>query len=227
MNCMAVYKFRISLEEDEDIVRDIEIRATQTFEDLHYAILSAIGFDTQHQASFFVSDDAWRKGQEITLKEYELAQPKKPGLAPPPLKLMSKSKISAFVESPHQRFIYIYDFQVQWVFLVELIKILPEDSGKKYPVCVKSVGLSPRQYPQVPVGEPVLDSEIPTGDEITDPLDLVGEPEGLEEDLDFEAEESGIEADEIPEGSEEDPEAGEESSIEEMGNEDGEKQEDF
>jgi hypothetical protein len=46
---MAVYKFRISLEEDEDIVRDIEIRATQTFEDLHYAILSAIGFDTQHQ----------------------------------------------------------------------------------------------------------------------------------------------------------------------------------
>jgi hypothetical protein len=32
---MAVYKLRVTFEEFEDIYRDIEIRASQTFYDLH------------------------------------------------------------------------------------------------------------------------------------------------------------------------------------------------
>jgi hypothetical protein len=49
---MAVLKFRIYFEEDETVYRDVAIKHTQTFQDLHYAILKAYEFDNKHQATF-------------------------------------------------------------------------------------------------------------------------------------------------------------------------------
>ena len=62
---MAVYRFRVYLEENEDNYRDIDIRTVQTFEQFHTIIQESFKFDNKHSASFFVSDDYWRKGQEI------------------------------------------------------------------------------------------------------------------------------------------------------------------
>ncbi len=39
---MAILKFRIYFEEDESIYRDIVIRHTQTFQDLHETILKVL-----------------------------------------------------------------------------------------------------------------------------------------------------------------------------------------
>jgi hypothetical protein len=136
---MAVYKFRLTFEDYEDIYRDIEIKSTQTFFDFHEAILQSVGFDMKHAGSFFVSDDFWRKGTEITLLEEDLE---------PGVKLMKNSKISAFIEQPNQRFIYLYDKQVLWSFQIELIKLVAEDIKTKYPRCIKSTGQAPKQYKQ-------------------------------------------------------------------------------
>ena len=62
---MAVYKFKLFIEDNEDIYREIEILSGQTFEDFHNAIQDAYKFDKKHAASFFVSDDYWRKDQLI------------------------------------------------------------------------------------------------------------------------------------------------------------------
>ena len=45
---MAILKFRVSYEEDDTIYRDIAIKHSQTFQDLHYAILDAYEFDRKH-----------------------------------------------------------------------------------------------------------------------------------------------------------------------------------
>jgi hypothetical protein len=66
---MAVYKFKISFEDYEDIFRVIEIKSTQTFLDLHKAILDSIGFDQKQMASFYMSNDSWKRFQEITLED--------------------------------------------------------------------------------------------------------------------------------------------------------------
>ena len=50
---MAILKFRIYFEEDESIYRDVAIRHTQTFRDLHDSILKAYEFDSKHKATFF------------------------------------------------------------------------------------------------------------------------------------------------------------------------------
>jgi hypothetical protein len=136
---MAIYKFRVTFEDYEDIYRDIEIRASNTFYDFHEIILQSISFDNKHAASFFVSDDFWRKGTEITLLQEDIE---------PGVKLMKNIKISSCIEQPNQRFIYLYDKKVLWSFLIELIKLVPEDVKVKYPRCLKSVGQAPKQYKQ-------------------------------------------------------------------------------
>ncbi|MCD6065586.1 MAG: Plasmid pRiA4b ORF-3-like protein [Bacteroidetes bacterium] len=150
---MAVYRFRVVFEEHEEVSRDIEIKSNQTFEEFHAIILQSIKFDTKHAASFFVSDDYWRKEQEITLLEEDMESD---------TKLMRNTKIAAHVDNPYQRFIYIYDKKVQWTFLIELIKIETENVKTSYPVCSKSSGQPPKQYKQL-----IVDNKAPAS---KDPL---------------------------------------------------------
>ena len=41
---MAVYRFRVSFEDNEEIYREIEIKSFQNFEDFHNVITQSIGF---------------------------------------------------------------------------------------------------------------------------------------------------------------------------------------
>ena len=64
-----IFRFRVVLDNDtkEDIFRDIEIRDTDTLEDLHNVITQSFGFDGSEMASFYISDDEWNQGEEISL----------------------------------------------------------------------------------------------------------------------------------------------------------------
>ena len=136
---MAIYKFRVTYEDHDDVYRDIEIKSGQTFEDFHNAIQKAIGFDNAHPASFYISDDYWRKGMEITLRKEDAGDGKSK-------KLMAKSKLAGFIEDPHQKMVYVFDFKVQWTFLIELTKINLGEPNGEFPKCVKSSGTAPKQY---------------------------------------------------------------------------------
>jgi hypothetical protein len=155
---MAVYRFKVSFEEYDDIFRVIEIRSTQTFEDLHKAILDAIGFDQKQMASFYMSTDSWKKGQEITLEDMSESEESK-------IPVMRESRLNNFIADPHQKILYVYDFIEVWSFQIELTAIeMKEKPGAKYPSCVKSVGLAPKQYDKVQKFGLVDDNEF---DEIT------------------------------------------------------------
>ncbi len=190
---MAVYKFKVSLEENEDVYRDIDIKSGQTFEQFHTTIQEAFKFDAKHSASFFVSDDYWRKNQEITLKKEDLPLDEEEiRKKVDPKKLMSEIKIAKYIEQPHQRFVYIFDPNAQWSFLIEMIKIAEENPKVNYPVCSRSIGTAPKQYKQVPnVKE----------EQSKDPLiaALLGEMEVPEEEIyhSIEAVEEGIEAEDL------------------------------
>src|ERR1035437_342680 len=128
---MAIYKFRVTFEDYEDVSRDIEIRSSQTFFDFFQIILQSIGFDTKQAASFFTSDDYWSKHKEITLLKEDVEQG---------VKLMKDTKIASFIEQPNQRFVFLYDKEACWCLLIELIKLVPENAKAKYPLCIKSNG---------------------------------------------------------------------------------------
>jgi Plasmid pRiA4b ORF-3-like protein len=161
---MAVYRFRISFEDVEDVYREIDILGKQSYEELHRAILEAISFDNLKDASFYMSDDYWRKGQEIALKVNEEDDDEDAPRNKKPAKLMSKSKIADFIDDPHQRLLYVYDPQVKWIIQVELMRILADDPKVQYPKCTKTVGVGPKQY-KVVIAPPVEDEEIEDDEE--------------------------------------------------------------
>lgn len=144
-----IYRFRVTLEDHDEIFREIDIRSNQTFEELHLCIQKAINFDNAHNAAFYVSDDYWRKGTEIILKN-ESGQEKK---------LMSKSKLGASIDDPHQKLLYVFDFNANWNFYIELIKILEADPKATYPKISKSSGAAPNQYKIVNPVPPVVDED--------------------------------------------------------------------
>src|SRR4051812_14363312 len=94
-----VYKFRVSFEDHEDVSRDIEIKPEQTFEDLHLCIQSAIGFDGSKPASFFMSNDYWVKGREISTESRINKNGEKAAL-------MRKARLCDFIVDPHQKIYY-------------------------------------------------------------------------------------------------------------------------
>ena len=65
---MAILKFRIYWEEDDSVYRDLIIKHTQNFLDLHQVILKSFEFDNKHQATFFRSNDKLQRGKEITFE---------------------------------------------------------------------------------------------------------------------------------------------------------------
>lgn len=131
---MISYTFKITFDDIDDVHRLVEILSSQTFQDLHLAIQQAIGFDASKGAAFYSATDNWRKKDELNHSEKEGA----PSLA--------SCKLSDFIYDPHQKFIYISDFEAEWTLLVELMKIQKSDATKSYPVLVKKVGEAPKQY---------------------------------------------------------------------------------
>ncbi|HWB92721.1 MAG TPA: hypothetical protein VG605_12745 [Puia sp.] len=137
---MAILKFRVYFEEDDSIYRDVAVRHTQSFLQLHQVILKAYEFDSKHQATFFRSNDHWQRGREISLEKYD-----KPYKAEP--LLMADTTIGSEIRDPNQKFIYVYDFVKNWSFLVELINVSKEETAKlDYPAVVKTEGIAPSQY---------------------------------------------------------------------------------
>lgn len=139
-NRMAILKFRIYLEEDDAVYRDIVIKHTQTFQELHYAILKSYEFDSKHKATFFRSNDNWQRGREISFEKYD-----KPYVVEP--LLMQEVPIGSEIRDTNQKFIYVYDFEKNWVFLVELINVSKEENSKiTYPAVSRTEGIGPQQY---------------------------------------------------------------------------------
>ena len=137
-----IYRFRVILDNDteDDVFRDLEIRETDTLEDLHNIITQAFGFDGSEMASFYLSDDEWNQGEEISL--FDLSE------GSTPTRLMSETTINKKVHKIQPKLIYIYDFLSMWTFFVELAEIVEETEGHDYPNLMFVHGQIPTEAPE-------------------------------------------------------------------------------
>ena len=139
---MAVLKFRVYWEEDDAIYRDVIVKHTQNFTELNNIILKAFEFDQKHDATFFRSNDIWKRGREISKAVYE-----KEYVAPP--LLMEETTIGSEIIDTNQHFIYLYDFVKSWTFLIELIQVIKNadiDLSIEFPSIARVEGVGPMQY---------------------------------------------------------------------------------
>lgn len=137
-----IYRFRVILDNDteEDISRDIEIRKTDTLEDLHNTITQSFGFDGTEMASFYLSDDQWSQGEEISL--FDMSE----GMNM--VRLMNAVTLEEVVDEDNTKLIYVYDFLSMWTFFVELGEIVEESQGTDYPNLMYVHGQIPSDAPE-------------------------------------------------------------------------------
>lgn len=137
-----IYRFRIILDNDteEDIFRDIEIRNTDTLEDLHNTITQSFGFDGSEMASFYESDVEWKQGEEISLFDVSEGANE--------VRLMSETVLEDIVTEEQPHLIYVYDFLSMWTFFVELGEIVEEAPSTDYPNLMFAHGEIPTEAPE-------------------------------------------------------------------------------
>ncbi len=137
-----IYRFRVILDNDtaEDIFRDIEIRETDSLEDLHNSITQSFGFDGLEMASFYISNDEWDQGEEISM--FDVSE----GNAS--VRLMNETTLNDVVHEAQTKLIYVYDFMSMWTFLVELAEIVEEAEGADYPNLMFVHGQIPETAPE-------------------------------------------------------------------------------
>jgi len=132
---MSIYKLRILAEGEQEIFRDIEIKSTQNFEDLHEMIVASFGFDGSQMASFYVSNDSWNKGQEITLFDVGAEED---GMEK--VLVMENVKVNTITNCLGDHLLYAYDFLNIRNFFIELIEIKVKEGDGFYPRVVYSQG---------------------------------------------------------------------------------------
>ena len=131
-----IYRIRIILDIKDDVLRDLEIKSNSSFEDLHYAIVKAFNLDGNEMASFYLSDENWKQGEEITLESFGQE------------KVMKNCILNSEISDFQTNFIYVYDFLKLWTFFIEVVDESKEIASASYPQTIFSIGSIPKNAPE-------------------------------------------------------------------------------
>ena len=132
-----IYRLRIILDVKEDVLRDIEIEDTATFEDLHHAITQAFGFLGNEMASFYLSNENWEQGEELPLEAMDISQVS-----------FQDKELNTIISATQHQLIYVYDFLNLWTFFVELMEVGELLVGTIYPNLIHAQGDVPEEAPE-------------------------------------------------------------------------------
>jgi hypothetical protein len=132
-----IYRFVVLSDEVEAFRRDILIDSEATFFELHDAILDSVGYAKDEVTSFFVCDEDWRKGSEITLiemdTEYDVDS-----------YVMDVTYLGDLLGDDCRRLLYVFEPLTERAFRVELRETI---LGRRQdrPECIRSFGAPPAQ----------------------------------------------------------------------------------
>jgi hypothetical protein len=90
-------------------------------------------------ASFYVSDDEWNQGEEIS--QFDMSE----GMDS--VRLMNETTLDGVFSEEQTHMIYVYDFLNMWTFLIELAEIADPVNGTAYPNLLFSHGILPDSAP--------------------------------------------------------------------------------
>ena len=169
-----VYKFRVILDSEEDVFRDIAILEEDTLEDLHNAIVNAFDFDGLEIASFYTCDQQWNQDEEISLFDT--------GDVLGEQKVMSDYVLGDLLDKENTKIIYVYDFLNMWTFFVELAAIEELSIATTYPNTLFSHGIMPADAPEKDFSEGATsDFDYDEDDYDEEDLDMLDGGENFED----------------------------------------------
>lgn len=136
---MNLLRFRVIIDIEEDVFRDILIGRTSPLEDLHRGILAAFDFGEGEMASFFQSDEHWGRGREVPLMDMGMDDQGNPYPS------MRTIAIEELASAANDRMVYVYDFLRMWCFYVEVIGV-EDGETPEFPLLAQEFGEAPDQF---------------------------------------------------------------------------------
>ncbi|MDR0826375.1 MAG: plasmid pRiA4b ORF-3 family protein [Desulfovibrio sp.] len=119
--------------------RTIDIKGTQTLDDLHYAVFKAFDREDYHMYEFQIGG---KQPQARKSVRYGI-----PDDMSPEVRNALETTIASLNLKEKQTFFYWFDFGDDWWHTVKLLALDPEPKGKgRYPRIVERAGESPPQY---------------------------------------------------------------------------------
>lgn len=142
----AIYHLRVLLDYELEVFRDIRISPEDSFEKLHETIMMAFGFSGMEMASFYMSNENWDKGEEITQMDMG-------SFTGSSMKTMAETEIKEMLTAEGDKMLYVYDFMRMWIFYIELLDVHKKVEGATYPFVSLVVGEAPEESNKEPVDE--------------------------------------------------------------------------
>ena len=134
---MSVYSLKVSVKNNPDVYRIIDVDASHPLIVLHKAILNSIKFEDGELASFYQNYESKSDREEYCLTEMQIDE----GAS-----LMKDVCVQDVLQNQGERLTYVYDFLNMWVFDVYLEFIRKERTAdEKLPRVIESAGDNPKQ----------------------------------------------------------------------------------
>lgn len=166
-----IYKINFMSEEVDNFKLTFEASSEATFLDLHKVILEAVGYPDDQMTSFFMCNENWEKGQEVTLIEmgdtfdYDNMT-------------MEETHLDELLYEQKQRMLYVFDPMFDRSFFGSLAKI---DGGDMDGVrLVEMKGKAPQQLQTEDTAAAVVSSGLDLDE------DFFGSTGYNEDDIDME-----------------------------------------
>lgn len=157
---MNAVKLRIVLDHqaDGDIFRDVIVHKDVNFDKLHRIICEAFKFSGQEMASFYLSDQEWNKGTEISQMDMGIAD----------TLLMQDTYIDDVIPADATELIYLYDHLRMWLFLIQFVEECEIQAPLEYDVPVQ-IGQAPDEYSkEIDLGGAELSADDYLGEDFDD-----------------------------------------------------------
>ena len=127
---MEIFTLEISFpydSEDEPWIRVIEVKEDFTLYQLHDYIQEIVDFDNDHLYEFYIGKNTSNKSGAIS----------------------EHTNLNEIYPMTGVKLYYLFDYGDNWLFQIKKSrKRVVEDVKVKYPRIVKSMGVSPEQYPE-------------------------------------------------------------------------------
>lgn len=185
---MFAYRFSVNFEDQDGFLREIELDVDQTFMDFRNAILEHLNLPPDAYTSFFLCDHKFRKKREIfhpDFTEFKRNKHAQEIQESGKKSTMDKAALNEFIDDPHQKMVLIFDEKNEWIFYIELVKIVKTKKDDSFPRIVNTVGpvpieLRPRKEILKELNNETTDEE--TQDDMPDEMDHEEDNEGYDED---------------------------------------------
>lgn len=129
----GIYTFKVSLS-NGTTWRKVALSAKNSMEDLHKIIIQAFQFDDDHLYSFFMDGKLW---SDICIVSPD------DDYGHTHATHVQIGKMSLFIK---QKFLYLFDYEAEWVFVVEVDEIEEGLNELVKPFVSGAEGAAPQQY---------------------------------------------------------------------------------